>query len=444
MNQPWRRLSTFLFAILLVCLSLAPTSAADLVEFLSGRKVTGKVLAIRKEKKEFDFRYQIAGRDLTKTYPFSQVHAVTLSGKRYVLTARSTTSGGNASSRGATGAASSVATGGSRRVSRTEIKRLIKQAGETPPEWFENTPLNYPKSLDLAWPLKPPQKGWNNQKNMGQYIWDIINPNPGRWRGGIKLVHHCLSLHQGKPQLVERDMTTLGRMYFTLLQDYPRAAYWFERANVSITKPAGAMLAECYWRMGNREMAEEMLRSRTLPLAAIKLFGDLGRVDDAVKWAKLYESTNSKNDARILAADALRNAGRTREALKLYQQVADSNEFRNAEYERRSKGRARDSIAAIQLQAKAQVERVADGRHSGNAIGYNGRLDVAVTVKDKKIVSVEVTNHREKQFYSAINDTTAQIERRQGVEKIDATTGATITSQAIVSAAAKALAAGAQ
>ena len=99
-----------------------------------------------------------------------------------------------------------------------KVSRLIELAGETPPDWFESTPLEYPRTLDLSWPLKPPGKGWNNQKNMGQYIWDIINPNPNRWRSGIRLVHHMMSLHKNDRALLKRDMETLGGMYFRLLQ----------------------------------------------------------------------------------------------------------------------------------------------------------------------------------------------------------------------------------
>ena len=50
------------------------------------------------------------------------------------------------------------------------------------------------------------------------------------------------------------------------------------------------------------------------------------------------------------------------------------------------------------------------------------------------------TRHHEKQFYSAIEDTTAQIVKEQGFTGIDATSGATITSEAIINATAKALA----
>lgn len=63
-----------------------------------------------------------------------------------------------------------------------------------PPDWFESTKLNYPKSLDLSW-ADPPKGQWNNQLNVGQFVWDIINPNENRWREGIKLMDHVLTLN---------------------------------------------------------------------------------------------------------------------------------------------------------------------------------------------------------------------------------------------------------
>jgi hypothetical protein len=65
--------------------------------------------------------------------------------------------------------------------SRASLDALIDCEGKTPPKWFKDTPLNYPKSLDLSWPMKPPQ-GWDNQKNVGQFVWDVVNPNPSRFR----------------------------------------------------------------------------------------------------------------------------------------------------------------------------------------------------------------------------------------------------------------------
>ena len=62
---------------------------------------------------------------------------------------------------------------------RQEVEALINNAGASTPVWWNSVGLNYPKTLDLNWPLKPGGK-WNNQKNVGQYIWDIVNPNPKR------------------------------------------------------------------------------------------------------------------------------------------------------------------------------------------------------------------------------------------------------------------------
>ena len=61
-----------------------------------------------------------------------------------------------------------------------------------------------------------------------------------------------------------------------------------------------------------------------------------------------------------------------------------------------------------------------------------------------RIVSVRVTKHEEKQFYSALTDTPSQIVKKQGVKGVDAVTGATMTSEAIINATAKALAGGMQ
>ena len=55
------------------------------------------------------------------------------------------------------------------------------------------------------------------------------------------------------------------------------------------------------------------------------------------------------------------------------------------------------------------------------------------------ISDVKVTKHKEKQFYSSIELTTAQIIEKQGVRGVDTTSGATVTSEAIINATAKAL-----
>jgi uncharacterized protein with FMN-binding domain len=71
-------------------------------------------------------------------------------------------------------------------------------------------------------------------------------------------------------------------------------------------------------------------------------------------------------------------------------------------------------------------------------------VQVAVTVKDHRIEAVRITQHKEKQFYAALTDTPAKIIAKQGVKGVDATSNATITSEAIINASAKALASGAK
>jgi uncharacterized protein with FMN-binding domain len=71
-------------------------------------------------------------------------------------------------------------------------------------------------------------------------------------------------------------------------------------------------------------------------------------------------------------------------------------------------------------------------------------LNVAVTVTEGGIKAVKVTQHREKQFYSALTDTEQAILKLQTVRGVDGTSGATITSRAIVNATARALSSAAQ
>jgi len=420
-------------AILLVLLSLAFPAASwaeDLVEFLNGAKARGTVKAIRKEKKEFDFEVQLGGKTLLRTYSFTKVHAVTINGKRFVLNEN----------------AEPAASGGGISRTKAEVLKLIDDIGRTPPAWFDETPLDYPKSLDLSWPLKPPQKGWNNQVNVGQYKWDIINPNPGRWKSGLKLFHHIMASQQSEPALLRRDMKSIGGMHFELFQDYPRAAFWFRQAKVQLPDPQAVQLAECYWRLGSKSMALQMLNARRLPANSIKLLGDLGQTDRAVKLAESFGRSYPDRAAEpyLLAGDACRLAGRFDQAIDFYQKVLDGQKARNENYQKIYVGRARDSIDAIQLFDKADVRKVAAGAYRASSTGYTGPVEVEVKVAAGKIEDLRVTHHTEKQFYAALTDTPAQILKKQSVKGIDATSRATITSQAIVNATAKALAQGAK
>ena len=402
-----------------------PAVADDSVEFANGSTMRGKILAIRKADREFDFRTSIAGRTIQRTYPYAKVHAVTINGKRFVLTPKNSSNGDSPGEK-----------------SKAEVMRIIEQQGGQPPDWLSSAPANWPKSLDLDWPLRAEGK-WNESKNIGQYIWGRVNPNESRWKSGVRLVHECLDRHTGNVALTKRDMEKLGDMYFTLLQDYPRAAYWLQKANASSSKKIGVFLAECYWRLGNKPMAMKQLGTSSLNVGAIKLLGDMGEIEQAKRLADRFANTNGFNEAFLNAGDAFRTAGRLDEAIEYYQKVIDIKKARNPQYLKRYVARATESIEAIRLYDRADVQNVADGTYGGASTGYNGEMKIEVEVASGKIERVRVTQHREKQFYAAISDTTKQIVDKQGIQNIDGTSGATITSQAIVNATARALAKGA-
>lgn len=426
-----RRILPFLTVAVIFC-SQRTSLAEDSVEFLNGTKLTGKILAIRKADQEFDFETSIAGQTVSRTYRYSAVHAVTFNGKRFVINKMQEQ-----------GANQSDSTVGREEKTASEVRSVIDGLGASEPEWLRSTAMAHPKSLELDWPLKA-EGPWNESKNVGQYLWGRVNPNPSRWRSGIKLLYECIRLHDGDDNLLKRDYGALANRYFVLFQDYPRAAYWLEKSEPRMNQPAGIYLAECYYRIGNKQMAMDLMKGKSLHFDAIKLLGEMGELEQALRVTDAYSKTRVFNEAFLNAGDALRSAGRLDEAIDYYQQILDRNEARNQQYLERYKGRARDSINAIRLFDKADVSNVADGKYVDKAVGYNGDLEVQVTVANGKITSVNVTKHREKQFYAALTDTPRQIIATQGIRNIDGTSGATITSQAIVNASAGALSQGAR
>ena len=137
-----------------------------------------------------------------------------------------------------------------------------------------------------------------------------------------------------------------------------------------------------------------------------------------------------------MAGDACRLAGRFPQAVQYYERtIALPDDERN----KRSKDRARASLEAIRLFDTLDVSKVADGTYGGSSLGYEAPVAVEVTVRAGRIDGVKVTEHKEKQFYAALTDTPRQIIAKQSVKGVDATSRATITSEAIINASAKAL-----
>ncbi len=444
------------WAVLLV--AGVAVAKADVVELLSGAKVEGRIVA--RDEKSVSIETKIGGKTFTRTYPLERVAALTVGDRREVLAGGKAGSEGSGTTGGSSGtgeasgstgepgrSTAGESAGARTAASRTkeEVEKLIAQQGRTPPDWFESTALNYPKTLDLYW-TSPPPRVWDNQRYLGQYIWDIINPNPSRWREGVKLMHHVLSLNQDRPEARRRTMDELGRMYFILLQDFARAAFWWQQAQAQRGdlpgSDGGVHLAECYWRLGNKQMAVELLQKLPTSFSMIKLWADLGELDRALKLAEANASGAYADVALLYAGDACRLCGKYAEALRYYQramQVPFSGRGKGR-YERNQR-RAAANAEAIKLYELLDLSKVPDGTYRASSVGYEAEVYVEVVVKDHRIVSVRVTDHREKQYYASMTEIPRRIVERQTVKGIDAVSGATLTSDAIVNATAKALAA---
>jgi uncharacterized protein with FMN-binding domain len=327
---------------------------------------------------------------------------------------------------------------------RAEVEALIKEEGGKSPEWWNSVTPRYPETLDLNWPLKPVGQ-WNANRNMGQFIWDVINPNPNRWKEGVKLVHQLMIRHKNEPAKLTRSMNTLGRMFHDLLEDWARAAFWWRMSARRGGQYNPLDLAHCYWKLGNKEMAVEILlqygRDYTRHGAIIKFWAEMGEFEKAIRLAEEKASSGMADVGYLTAADACRLAGDYNKALSYYEKAvaASGSNGREGDFKRNIE-RARASVQAIKCFDALDLSRIPDGTYQAGSIAYAGQLYAAVTVKSKRIESVRITKHKERQFYSAFTDTPNQILAKQSVKGVDAVTGATMTSEAIINAAAKALA----
>ena len=403
--------------------------AIDTVELTTGAKATGRIRSYSGSTVVIDVK--IGTRTFQRRYPKSRVKAIFVDGKQVDMK---------------TGKTANVPSSGRFEKTREEILAEIDRLGKTPPDWFDATPLNYPKTLDLAWPIPAP-KGWNSSKNVGQFLWDRINPNANRWREGVRFVHHLLSINKDK-SVQKRAMRRLGTIYHHLLQDHARSAFWYRQAGVedspSQDYQATISQADNYRKLGSKRMALELLaKMKRKPYSAIKLLGDLGETDAAVKLGEAFAKTGQASTSFLYAGDACRVAGRLDDAEKYYRRAIAGipKDEASKPHRKRDKARAEASIAAIQFYS-LDPKKVRDGKYSASSIGYEAPVRVEVVVKAGTIESVKVTQHREKQYYSSLTDTPRKILARQGVSGIDATSSATITSEAIINATAKALANG--
>ena len=327
------------------------------------------------------------------------------------------------------------------RRSNDEVRKLIEASAKTKPDWWDKTNLEYPETLDLSF-SRPPGGAWNPHRDVSQYMWSVINENPDRYRQGTKLMHYALGLNRGNPQARYQVVSQLGHCYHNLLQDWARAAFWKGQMGV-----ADESLANCYWQLGNRGMAVNILRRFTIDDtkygSVIKLWSDIGELEIALKLAEESARRQDWAAAYRAAGDACRRHGKYKKAMDYYQKtLATRLRGRLRLTWERNREHARAAIESIRLFEAFDITRVSDGLYRGKCLAYNGELHVSVTVKDHRISEVKVLQHSEKQYYSSLEDIPGRIIKNQDFRNVDATTGATVTAEAIRVATARALAQG--
>ena len=419
------------FCSLVLMVAAAPPLGSDKVELLDGTQYDGRLIKEMPDTLRFEVEISSGGK-AEIDIPTKSVYVLAVGGKRRVLNEK----GGKAAPGKSADPAATKAAAGAGVKPKAEVLALIKKTGATPPDWFAATPLNFPKTLDLTWSPPPQGSPWDPNKNVGQFIWTSINENENRWKEGIKFLHHMLTVNKDNKSVLNQVMQALGNMYHHLHQDWARAAFWWQMAG----ETDSIDLAHCYFKLGGRDMAVEILNrlgaDNTRHAAIVRLWAEIGDPAKALKLADQM-ATQIPDAGNLAAGDVCRSIGKFPEALAYYQKaVAATTGSRDIA---QNKGRAQASIDAIKVADGLDLKKVPDGKYTANSFGYAGPVDVEVSMAGGKITDVKVTQHHEKQYYSSITETCGAIVKKQGVKGVDATSGATITSEAIINAAVKAL-----
>ncbi len=385
---------------------------------------------------------------------------------------------------------------------KAEIDALIENIGSIEPDWWDSVELRIPETLDINWPVHMvAQQGFggrggrnqfggrggfgnmggrgnfgmqggtaqsqNDSRSIDSYLVQVIYPNDSQYRTGIKLVNHLMIINKGDSQKLARSLSTLGDMFYQLLGDYARAAFWWQKASQKSGSIDSLKLAHCYYELGSKSAAYELL-SRTSSgyrgsnKDAIKFWANIGEVDMALEMIESGNQGGSMGGRNagfggrgggtqgvdyLFAAEICRTAGRYDKAIEYYEKLITSsatnsfNNFRGRGGGGNTSERAKANMEAVKLIRQLDLKQIPDGTYTSSANGYGGTLYLNVSVAKGRIISVEVTQHRETySYYSRAIPVARKIVTKQGFEGVDAVSGATITSDALINAAAKALA----
>lgn len=415
----------------------AGLAGADVLELNDGTRYEGTL--VRRTDTEVRFRIRFkSGGSVETTFPAGRVRSVELGA---VARAKPDTKPMPEPKRTPEPDAESVPA----RRTPAELAAVINSVGSSKPKWWEEVRLDFPKTLDLSGARKT--KG--PRHNLGSYRWSVLNQDPAKWRPAVKLFHHVVEVRKDDAERQAQAMAMLASAYRDYFNDWARAAYWWRRSlKAQRVASLGSLvgLAQCYAKLGSTSSAVALLKKFSLHTrshpSSMKLWGELGETRLVLRQAVQRAKQGRADEGYLLAGSACRFAGDYDGAVEYYGKVlAVSKGSRRLV---RNKQRAQACAEGAKALQRLDLGRVPDGAYRGSSRGFKSEVQVEVTVKDKRIESVKVIRENESPWFRdrAMRDVPPLIVARQGAKGVDAVTGATMTSDAILNATAKALAGG--
>ena len=445
-------------SIFLAGVVFVSSAHADEIETKDGTVYKGKLI-----KEQYDkviFQADIGGAKVELDFPIAKVKAVTVKGVRRLVKPGPKPQ-----------AKPDPADIPKNDRSETEVDDLVENVGRTKPKWYESVPLRFPPTLKLNWQIA--SRGLKPHVNLQQYIDTIITPAPTKWKEGVRLMHHTLTVNQTSVMRLRLSQQALADMYFNFFGDFARAAFWYRQARGR----NHVSLATCYFRLGCKTLAvkilSEMHDDNTPDGSVIRLWSEMDEVDKAIYYAERAANAGRPDVAYLAAGDACRRDGQYARAEVFYQKVVDTE--KGSAYVKRNSARAAANIEAVKLQATLRLSQIPDGTYQGRALGYQktAPIAVSVTMANGSLESVKVLGIRDQRYFTSLvempkrivarqtflapplPDPAIKVRRRTGLvikeepgtvvewlafKGLDTVSGATQSSQGIFNAAVKALA----
>ncbi|HOW65645.1 MAG TPA: FMN-binding protein [Candidatus Paceibacterota bacterium] len=278
---------------------------------------------------------------------------------------------------------------------------------QVPPDWIATTPL--------AWDTN---KAW---KDARLEVRRLLALDEASVRQGIKLTWiYAQKGDIGDGHELPMYLFMSGN-YAWAAREYPK---YLEKTVGQGATHAYLCYASCLVHFGELPKAIEVLNKATtdLPAAPWRII-NLANIHDF--YGDLYIKTGNLVKAREHYAEAVR----------LY---PTSDQPYGKHLLRRYASKVQNKLDMLALRSLSTV-RLRDGSYVGQALGYSDKKDieVTVTIREEKISAVGVS-HEEKIDLNATKIVPQRIVEKQSLQ-VDAVTGATVTSQAIMDGAFQAL-----